>query len=50
MPEKLTVPEELAGTRVDAGLARLMGISRSQAATLIAEGNVSSGGKAVGKS
>ena len=42
-------PGGLAGTRVDAGLARLMDISRSQAATLIAEGNVSSNGKAVGK-
>ena len=43
-------PKNSAGTRVDAGLAKLMDISRSQAATLIAEGNVSSGGKAVGKS
>ena len=34
----------------DAGLARLMGISRSLAATLIAEGNVVSRGKKVGKS
>src|SRR6478672_9898162 len=49
-PRHFTVPEELAGTRVDAGLAKLMDISRSQAATLIAEGNVSSHGKAVGKS
>ena len=47
---RLVVPADLAGTRVDAGLAQLMEISRSQAATLIAEGNVSSNGKAVGKS
>ena len=45
-----TVTEDLAGSRVDAGLARLMDISRSQAATLIAEGNVTSNGKEVGKS
>ena len=47
---RLVVPADLAGTRVDAGLAQLMDVSRSQAATLIAEGNVSSNGKAVGKS
>ena len=35
---------------MDAGLAKLMDISRSQAATLIAEGNVTSKDKAVGKS
>ena len=35
---------------MDAGLARLMDISRSQAATLIAEGNVTSNAKRVGKS
>ncbi len=50
MPERVIVPLELAGTRVDAGLAKLMGISRSLAATLIAEGNVTAAGKAVGKS
>ncbi len=47
---RFVVPDELAGTRVDAGLAKLMDISRSQAAALIAEGNVSSKDKAVGKS
>ena len=46
---QFTVPEELAGARVDAGLSRLMDISRSQAATLIAEGNVSSNAKRVGQ-
>ncbi len=40
MSERVVVPEELDGSRVDAGLAKLMGMSRSQAATLIAEGNV----------
>ena len=47
---RFVVPDELAGTRVDAGLAKLMDVSRSQAAALIAEGNVSSKDKAVGKS
>ena len=47
---RFTVPEDLAGSRVDAGLARLMDISRSQAAVLIAEGNVSSNARRVGKS
>ncbi len=50
MPEHVVVAEEFGGTRADAGLARLMGISRSMAATLIAEGNVVSRGKKVGKS
>src|SRR4249919_2464845 len=47
---RFTVPEDLAGSRVDAGLSRLMEISRSQAAALIAEGTVSSNAKRVGKS
>jgi 23S rRNA pseudouridine1911/1915/1917 synthase len=50
MPERIVVADEFGGTRADAGLAKLMGISRSLAATLIAEGNVLSRGKAVGKS
>jgi 23S rRNA pseudouridine1911/1915/1917 synthase len=50
MPERVVVADELAGVRADAGLAKLMGISRSLAATLIAEGNVVSRGKSVGKS
>jgi 23S rRNA pseudouridine1911/1915/1917 synthase len=44
------VPADLAGGRVDAGLARLMDISRSRAAALIAEGLVSCNGKPAGKS
>jgi 23S rRNA pseudouridine1911/1915/1917 synthase len=47
---RFTVTEDLAGSRVDAGLARLMDISRSQAAVLIAEGNVTSNAGKVGKS
>lgn len=50
MPERIVVADELGGVRADAGLAKLMGISRSLAATLIAEGNVLSGGKTLGKS
>ena len=45
---RFTVTEDLAGSRVDAGLARLMDISRSQAAVLIAEGNVTSNAGKVG--
>ena len=44
------VADEFGGTRADAGLAKLMGISRSMAATLIAEGNVVNRGKKLGKS
>ena len=36
----LTVPEGLAGERVDAAMARLFGLSRSRAADLIASGHV----------
>ena len=50
MPERVVVADDLGGVRADAGLAALMGISRSLAATLIAEGNVVSRGKKVGKS
>lgn len=50
MSERVLVADEFGGTRADAGLAKLMGISRSMAATLIAEGNVVSRGKKLGKS
>lgn len=46
----LPVPDALAGERADAGLARLMGLSRSVAADLLAEGNVQQNGKLIGKS
>ncbi len=36
----LTVPEGLAGERVDAAMARLFGLSRTRAADLIAQGHV----------
>ncbi|MET3772524.1 RluA family pseudouridine synthase [Pseudarthrobacter sp. NPDC089323] len=50
MPERYVVAEEYAGSRADAGLAGILGVSRSVAATLIAEGHVVSRGKALGKS
>ncbi|UVJ41064.1 RluA family pseudouridine synthase [Arthrobacter sp. CJ23] len=50
MSESVAVPEELGGTRADAGLAKLLDISRSAAALLISEGNVTCAGTALGKS
>lgn len=44
------VPEGLEGERVDAGIARLFGLSRTRAAELCAEGNVTLDGKTVIKS
>jgi len=46
----LPVPDGLAGERVDAGLARLFGLSRTKAADLAAAGLVRLGGSEVGKS
>jgi 23S rRNA pseudouridine1911/1915/1917 synthase len=46
----LPVPDGLAGERVDAGLARLLGISRTRAAELAAAGGVQVDGRAVTKS
>jgi 23S rRNA pseudouridine1911/1915/1917 synthase len=46
----LTVPEGLAGERVDAALARLFGLSRTRAADLIAGGHVQVDGDSVLKS
>jgi 23S rRNA pseudouridine1911/1915/1917 synthase len=50
MPEHIVVADEYGGARADAGLAALLGISRSLAASLLAEGHVQSKGKALGKS
>ncbi|MFC8303797.1 RluA family pseudouridine synthase [Specibacter sp. NPDC057265] len=50
MTECFTAPDELAGKRADAGLAALLGISRSAAALLCAEGNVLQDGAVLGKS
>jgi len=46
----LPVPEGLVGSRVDAGLARLMGLSRARAEDLVADGHVRLDGRAVRKS
>jgi len=46
----LPVPDGLDAERVDAGLARLLGISRTKAAELAATGQVLLGGSPVGKS
>jgi 23S rRNA pseudouridine1911/1915/1917 synthase len=46
----LPVPEGLAGERVDAGIARLLGISRTKAAELAAAGGVRLDTRTVGKS
>ena len=46
----LPVPDGLAGERVDAGLAKLLGLSRSVCADMITDGLVSQNGKVVAKS
>ena len=46
----LPVPDGLAGERVDAGLAKLLGLSRSICADMISDGLVSQNGKIVSKS
>ncbi|MGY4646150.1 RluA family pseudouridine synthase [Cellulomonas sp. URHB0016] len=52
MPElrSLPVPDGLSGERVDAGLSRLLGLSRTRAAELAAAGGVRVDGREVGKS
>lgn len=46
----LPVPDGLEGERVDAGLARLLGLSRTRAAEIAGDGGVSLDGTVVGKS
>lgn len=46
----MPVPEGLAGMRVDAGLARLLGLSRTVVATLAEQGHIELDGAVVGKS
>jgi 23S rRNA pseudouridine1911/1915/1917 synthase len=46
----MPVPEGLTGMRVDAGLARLLGVSRTAAAALAEEGGVDIDGAPAGKS
>ena len=46
----LPVPDALVGERVDAALARMLGLSRSRCAELVGEGHVLINGVAAGKS
>jgi len=46
----VSVPEGLAGERVDAAMARMFGVSRTRAASLIADGHVRLDGEVAGKS
>ena len=46
----MPVPEGLAGMRVDAGLSRLLGLSRTAAAALAEDGGVELDGVRAGKS
>ncbi|MFC8181139.1 MULTISPECIES: RluA family pseudouridine synthase [Nocardiaceae] len=46
----MPIPDGLDGMRVDAGVSRLLGLSRTVAATLAEEGSVSVDGSAMGKS
>lgn len=46
----IAVPEGLAGTRVDAGVAKLLGLSRTAVAEIIDEGGITSDSKTLGKS
>ena len=46
----MPVPSGLAGERADAGLAKLMGLSRSAAAEILSAGSVLQNGKAIDKS
>ncbi len=46
----MLVPDGLEGERVDAGVARLFGLSRTKAADLAAQGHVIQNGASVGKS
>jgi 23S rRNA pseudouridine1911/1915/1917 synthase len=52
MPDtrQLPVPDGLDGMRVDAGLSRLLGLSRTAVAALTEEGRVAVDGRAAGKS
>src|SRR5690606_27380836 len=47
---QLPVPDGLDGMRVDAGLARLLGLSRTAVAALTDDGRVAVDGRAAGKS
>jgi 23S rRNA pseudouridine1911/1915/1917 synthase len=46
----LSVPEGVAGERIDSALVRVLGLSRSAIVRLIDDGDITSGGVALGKS
>ncbi len=46
----VTVPDGLAGERLDSAMARMFGLSRTRAAALIADGHVEVDGRTAGKS
>ncbi len=45
MPERLTVPPELAGERADLGLANLLGVGRAETRRMLDDGRFTSGRK-----
>ena len=46
----LSVPEGVAGERIDSALTRVLGLSRTSIVRLLEDGDITSGGKAMGKS
>lgn len=46
----LSVPEGVAGERIDSALTRVLGLSRTAIVRLLEDGDITSGGKAMGKS
>jgi 23S rRNA pseudouridine1911/1915/1917 synthase len=48
-PKYVPVPQGLAGKRADAGIAKLLGISRTQAAELLSAGQISQSGVVIDK-
>ncbi len=49
-PKMLPVPPNMAGLRADAGIAKMLGMSRTQIAELIQSGSVLQNGQPIGKS
>ena len=50
IPRTLTVPEGVAGERIDSALTRVLGLSRTAVVKLLEDGDITSGGKAMPKS
>ena len=46
----LIVPEGVAGERIDSALTRVLGLSRTSIVKLIDDGDISTDGRALGKS